>query len=289
MALTLASRFGGLVDWGHRVVAIRKRVKRMLAAVARAGGAKLAWLLTRKMRASDWSDLMLKASGDGEQQAREIVGCATAALSPQAPDIFAMFLQGYVLFGRPLDRPDLSGRFWIRPLERAIIDRHSAHVPSRVRSYARNSGLIFRENIDGPAVLKLCQSDRSQGWLTDDVREVYESGIPTGLTYTAGAYRDEVMVAGLFGVKIGSAFCLMSMNHSEDKAGSILMAWLVNRLSAGEWRLIDCSALKPNFVRYGAFTVSADEFSDRLLAGLLERDVPASAAESDADCVVVTG
>jgi len=270
--------------------AARKRVKRMVARVARAGGAKLAWLLTRIMPASEWGELLLKASSSGEQQAREILGHAAAALPPRQSDIFAMFLQGYVLFGRPIDRPDLlPGRFWIRPLERAIIDRHSAHVPSRVRSYARNSGLSFRENVDGSAVLELCQSDRSQGWMTDEVRDVYQSGIPTGLTYTAAAYRDGVMVAGLFGLKIGSAFCLMSMNHSEDKAGSILMAWLVNRLCTGEWSLIDCGALKPNFVRYGAFAVTVDEFSARLLAGIVERDVSAAAAESETGCVVGTG
>lgn len=262
---------------------VRKQTKRALERGVEFGATRVAWLLTRKIRADRWASMMVDVADDREVQARKVVGSVTAALAPNLSDVFAMFLQGYVLFGRgPAHAEKPAQWIWHRPPARAIIDQSSAHVPSRVRAYARNSGLTFRENVDGPAVLQLCQADRNQEWLTDDLCDVYQSGIASGLTYTASAYRDGAIVACVFGVKIGTTFCLMSMHHSEDKAGSILMAWLVDQLSAGAWTAIDCGDLKPNFVRYGAVAVPVQEFSDRMLAGVLGQGAESESVESEA-------
>lgn len=189
---------------------------------------------------------------------------AFAWSSPTADEVVDRYMRGYVLFGRKGAR--LAKLEWQSFADRAIATPETFKVPSRLRRLRRNSEFEVRFDQDFHEVAKACQEGRSDwAWLTDDLIDVYLMLHEQGLMATVGTYRDGRLVGGLLGLSIDRTYCIMSIFHRENHAGSIAMAALEDVVSAdGRWNLIDFGNMTSHNERFGAFMVPEERFLELL-------------------------
>jgi leucyl/phenylalanyl-tRNA--protein transferase len=192
-----------------------------------------------------------------------------ASLVPSSPaDIVGNYTRGLLLFAG-------DERFWwTRKPVRGIITPESAHVPKRVRTYARRDGVTTRFDTDIEAIIEGCQLGHEDSWLTPGLVELYMSLADMGFVTSVGTYIDGNLVAGNWGLLIGSTYGLQSMFHTENHAGAVAMAAAVDRLAETDgWELIDVGQVTPNFERFGAFECTIEDFCNRVLEGLCPRAI----------------
>lgn len=178
-------------------------------------------------------------------------------------DIVGNYLRGYVLLGDP-NHPDEVAWRLVHP--RSVIDEHSVRVPSRIKQYARKGDLDVRLTAPLDPILVGCAS-RLSTWITKPVATAWRKLDEQGFVRACGAYRDGDLVAGLWGLDIGRTFLVMSTFHSEDNAGTVLMAQVLGEVGT-RWDLIDCGFQTAHMPRFGAYEISLEEFKRRGVAGL---------------------
>ncbi len=188
---------------------------------------------------------------------------AVSALPASPERILANFCQGMVLLGK--DGTDALE--WEIFPERAIITPETAHIPKRVKGYMRQSTLDIKRNLDFEGVLDACRRSRST-WINEPLMELYKRLFDLGAAESIEAYQDEEMVGGIWGIRVGRTFSVMSMFHSEDRAGTITFGTLVEELMDGEIGMVDCGLMAPHFARFGAQVVSREVFVETVARGL---------------------
>ena len=94
-----------------------------------------------------------------------------------------------------------------------------------------------------------------------------------GCCHSVECWRQNELVGGLYGVRIGGAFFGESMFSRETDASKVALVHLVARLRAGGFRLLDAQFTTPHLETLGARTVSRADYH-----ALLER-----AIEDDAE------
>jgi leucyl/phenylalanyl-tRNA--protein transferase len=75
-------------------------------------------------------------------------------------------------------------------------------------------------------------------------------------------------VGGLYGVTLGGFFGGESMFHRRTDASKAAVGYLVERLRAGGFSLLDAQVQTPHLERLGATTIPRDEYLRRLRAAL---------------------
>lgn len=248
------SAFGGQIG---------RRAKDLgLLAGGRAGRVGVA-ALTRVLGAPRLAAWAVSASPDPVGTTAEVVRELTPLAPVHPTDVVGQYLRGYVLSGRGGDaRPQL---IFERLSPRAIIDVASAHVPQRVRTHQRRGDVGVQWDVPLGPVMRGC-ADRPKTWIVKPVEDAWAQVADRGLVRCVGAYRGDELVAGVWGFELGRTFAIMSMFHRESAVGSVVMASIVDQLGT-RWDTVDCGTLTANFARYGAYTVSSEEFQDRVLAG----------------------
>jgi leucyl/phenylalanyl-tRNA--protein transferase len=193
----------------------------------------------------------------------------SASTRPSAAEIAANYMRGWVLFGIP--QPRLAAFEWRFFSERAVITQGTAQVPKRIRPLQRRAEMEVRFGSDFTEMIEACRAGRS-GWLTTEAVAAYQELYDSGFVATVGTYRANRLIGGMWGVAVGSTFGIMSMFHTENHAGSLALAALVEKVKAGDdWSVIDCGrTLLPHFESYGAYEISASEFGDLVSQGIAE-------------------
>jgi leucyl/phenylalanyl-tRNA--protein transferase len=196
----------------------------------------------------------------------ELAPCSTF----DPAEVIAQYLRGYVMLGRRTDT-GYEPTFRRVPV-RAVIDERSVHVSARMRRRIARSGLVVDFDAPFDQVVAQCAA-RAVTWLSPSVVARWRTVADAGYVRTVGAYRDGVLVAGCFGIDVGTIFGGLSWFHLESGAGEILEA--VVTLQVGErWTLRDCGEMTEHARRFGAYEIGPQEFSSRVASGLCGSDLP---------------
>jgi leucyl/phenylalanyl-tRNA---protein transferase len=188
--------------------------------------------------------------------------------APTAPQVVASYTRGQVLFGRS---PAFPAPFMWRTFPaRGIITPASAKIPRDVRYAQRHTDLKVRFDEDFEEIIRSCRGGRDHWvWLTPSLIDVYREVHQLGFVSTVGVYRDDQLVAGLWGISVGRVLGIMSMFHRESGSGSLTAAAAVEVVSSGgRWSIIDSGVIGPHFLRFGAFEVPQEEFGELVWATL---------------------
>jgi len=89
-----------------------------------------------------------------------------------------------------------------------------------------------------------------------------------GRAHSIECWRDERLVGGLYGVTLGGAFFGESMFSRERDASKVALAWLVARLKAGNFTLLDCQFMTEHLASLGAVSVPSETYVALLSAAL---------------------
>ena len=166
-----------------------------------------------------------------------------------------LLLQGYATGIFPMaDSRNADELFWVEPRNRAIIPLDRFHVSHSLRRTLRSGRYQVTRDRDFAAVIGAC-ADRPETWINDELERAMLALHGSGHAHSVEIWDGERMVGGLYGVKLGRAFFGESMFSRKRDASKVALAWLVARLKAGNFTLLDCQFMTEHLASLGAISV----------------------------------
>ncbi|HEX6603709.1 MAG TPA: leucyl/phenylalanyl-tRNA--protein transferase [Sphingomicrobium sp.] len=179
-----------------------------------------------------------------------------------------LLLQGYATGIFPMaDSRDADELYWVEPRNRAIIPLDRFHVSRSLRRTLRSGRFTVTRDRDFAGVIAAC-ADREETWINAELEHAMLALHGSGHAHSIEVWLEDALVGGLYGVKIGRAFFGESMFSRSADASKVALAWLVARLKAGNFTLLDCQFMTEHLASLGAVTVPRETYVALLSAAL---------------------
>jgi len=179
-----------------------------------------------------------------------------------------LLLQGYATGIFPMaDGRDADQLFWVEPRNRAIIPLDGFHVSRSLRRTLRSGRFAVTRDRDFAGVIAAC-ADREETWINDELERAMITLHRSGHAHSIEVWQSDELVGGLYGVKLGRAFFGESMFSRRTDASKVALAWLVARLKAGNFTLLDCQFMTEHLASLGAVTIPRETYVALLSAAL---------------------
>jgi leucyl/phenylalanyl-tRNA---protein transferase len=172
---------------------------------------------------------------------------------------------------------------WWSPDPRAIFDLDTWRAHRTIWRSARRAGWRFSVDRAFADVMRACgeaSDDRPSTWITDDFIRSYGELHRRGQAHSIEVWEGEALVGGLYGVALGGFFGGESMFHRRTDASKVAVAYLIERMRAGGFTLLDAQVPTAHLERLGAVTIPRLDYLARLRAAIAR---PARLCEADAD------
>ena len=171
-----------------------------------------------------------------------------------------LLLQGYATGIFPMaDSREANDLFWVEPRNRAIIPLNHFHLSHSLRRTLRSGKFQVTLDRDFAAVFTNC-ADREETWINAELEQAMLALHGSGHAHSLEVWMDDRLVGGLYGVKLGRAFFGESMFSRERDASKVALAWLVARLRAGNFTLLDCQFMTEHLASLGAISVPRETY-----------------------------
>ena len=179
-----------------------------------------------------------------------------------------LLLQGYASGIFPMaDSRDATELFWVEPRQRAIIPLDGFHLSRSLRRTLRSGRFDVTHDRDFAGVIAAC-ADREETWINAELEHAMLALHGSGQAHSIEVWRDDVLVGGLYGVRLGRAFFGESMFSLTTDASKVALAWLVARLKVGNFALLDCQFMTDHLASLGAMTIARETYVALLSAAL---------------------
>ena len=179
-----------------------------------------------------------------------------------------LLLQGYAAGIFPMadsrDAPDL---FWVEPRSRAIIPLDQFHLSRSLKRTLRSGSFTVTLDKAFHDVILAC-ADREETWINAEIERAMLTLHATGHAHSVEVWQEGQLVGGLYGAKLGRAFFGESMFNRATDASKVALAWLIARMKAGGFTLLDCQFMTPHLASLGAISVSRRTYVALLSASL---------------------
>ncbi len=176
----------------------------------------------------------------------------------------ALLLRAYAAGVFPMAESAESDEvLWIDPELRGIISLNRFHVPKSLAKRMRQGGYRIDTDRDFEGVINGC-AGRETTWINDDIRRLYIALFRMGYAHSVEMRINDELVGGLYGVKLGSAFFGESMFSDVPDASKIALVYLVARLNAGGFKLLDTQFVTDHLARFGARAILRQRYQDML-------------------------
>lgn len=181
------------------------------------------------------------------------------------PDIL---LHAYAsgVFPMAEDRTD-AGLFWLDPDERGILPLDQFHIPRTLIRTLRRHPFTVTVDDGFHTVINHCAAPsrgRETTWISERIESLYLDLHRRGYAHSVECWQDGQIVGGLYGVALGGAFFGESMFHTATNASKIALTYLVARLKAGGFVLLDTQFVTDHLSRFGAIEIPRTEYQVRL-------------------------
>lgn len=137
-----------------------------------------------------------------------------------------------------------------------------------MRSLLRKGTFQVTYDQDFGAVIDNCQKTFRAGqngsWITEEMKNAYFKLHKSGFAHSVEVWHEDVLVGGLYGVSIGSAFFGESMFAHKSNASKTGFITLIRDLTEKEFSLIDCQVHTTHLESLGAFNIDRERFLDEL-------------------------
>ena len=179
-----------------------------------------------------------------------------------------VLLQGYATGIFPMaDSRDAQDLFWVEPRNRAVIPLHKFHVSRSLRRTLRSGRFDVTRDRDFAGVIAAC-AEREETWINADLEHAMLALHGSGHAHSIEVWSQGALVGGLYGVKLGRAFFGESMFSRMTDTSKVALAWLVARLKAGNFTLLDCQFMTDHLASLGAVSIPREAYVALLSAAL---------------------
>ncbi|MDZ4753583.1 MAG: leucyl/phenylalanyl-tRNA--protein transferase [Phycisphaerae bacterium] len=149
------------------------------------------------------------------------------------------------------------------------------HISKSLARIVRSGRFTIRYDTMFAQVIRACAGDRDEenrNWISDAMIAAYEELHTLGFAHSVEAWRDDSLVAGLYGVTLGAAFFGESMFSRPEAGGrdasKVCLVHLVHTLRERSFQLLDSQYANDHIMRFGAFEILAAEYEVMLEAAV---------------------
>ena len=182
------------------------------------------------------------------------------------------------------DDRDADRVYWVEPRSRAILPLDAFRLSRSLRKTIAADRFRVTADAAFPAMVQLCAESvagRPDTWINGGIERVFATLHAMGFAHSIECWDGDELVGGLYGLALGRAFFGESMVSRRTDASKVALAWLVARLKAGGFTLLDCQFQTPHLASLGAVEISRADYVS-LLSASLDGVVGAAAALSAA-------
>lgn len=184
-----------------------------------------------------------------------------------------LLLQAYAIGVFPMsDDRDAEDIYWVEPKKRAILPLDGFNLSHSLARTIRRERFTVRADSDFAAVVALCAEaapDRPSTWINRSIEDAYRQLHALGFAHCVECWEGDTLVGGLYGVSLGRAFFGESMFSRRTDASKVALAWLVARLKAGGFTVLDCQFMTDHLRSLGAIEIRQAAYL-KLLANAVE-------------------
>ena len=144
---------------------------------------------------------------------------------------------------------------WWSPDPRMAMAPADLRINRSLAKAMRRHDYTIRFDSAFPVVIRACAAPRARQpgtWINAEMITAYENLFHRGHAHSVEAWRDGVLVGGLYGVALGGAFFGESMFSMASYASKIAFVGLIARLTAAGFTLIDCQVPSEHMASLGA-------------------------------------
>jgi len=149
------------------------------------------------------------------------------------------------------------------PDPRGVIPLEGFHIPHGSRKTLRDPAWKVTVNEAFEEVVLGC-AGRDETWINETIFLSYAELHQLGHAHSVEVWRDGELAGGLYGVAIGAAFFGESMFSRAPGASKVALAWLVERLRARGFELLDTQWITPHLQKFGACEMPRGEYLEKL-------------------------
>lgn len=167
--------------------------------------------------------------------------------------------------------PWYEGQFvlWWSPDPRFVLFPDELKVSKSMKVLLNKNAFDFSINKSFKEVIHNCKEVKRPGqfgtWITDEVESAYVHMYELGYASSAEAWKDEELVGGVYGIKLGKVFFGESMFSKMSNASKYALIKFVDYFKRqGGVELIDCQVYTEHLGSLGARMISRQEFVDYL-------------------------
>jgi leucyl/phenylalanyl-tRNA--protein transferase len=166
------------------------------------------------------------------------------------------------LFPMPFDRRRIA---WFSPDPRGVLPLDGLRISRSLRRSVR--GFDVRMDTRFRAVMEACGDPRRPGaWINHDFVDAYEHLHDLGWAHSVEIYESgtDVLVGGVYGVRIDGMFAGESMFHTATDASKVALVHLVGWLARVGVTLFDVQWQTPHLASMGVVEISRSDYLRRL-------------------------
>ncbi len=167
------------------------------------------------------------------------------------------------------DSRDADEVFWVEPRTRAVLPLDGFHLSRTLKRTLRSDLFDVALDTAFAEVVTAC-ANRPETWINADIERAVLALHRLGHAHSIEVRQEGELVGGLYGIKLGRAFFGESMFSRRPDASKVALAWLVARLKAGGYTLLDCQFMTEHLASLGAVPVSRDRYAALLASALGE-------------------
>lgn len=160
---------------------------------------------------------------------------------------------------------------WYCPNPRAIVPLDAFHVPRSLARVVRQRPFELRSDTTFEQVIRACAEPRKregESWIDERIIAAYILLHKQGHTHSVEAWKDGILVGGLYGVHIGGAFCGESMFSKPELGGTnaskVCLVHLVNHLRERGFVLLDTQFWNEHMDQFGCVEIPRRVYLERL-------------------------
>ena len=163
----------------------------------------------------------------------------------------------------PMADDETNEIYWHSPMRRAIFTLLSDGPKKSLKKEYAKSEWTFSINTAFSEVIEQC-ANRKDTWISSDIKQVYSELHDQGYAHSVETYQDGILIGGLYGVSIGSAFFGESMFSHASNASKMAFVHLYKHLISRGFTLLDSQYINDHTLSLGAITISRMQYLEML-------------------------
>ena len=159
---------------------------------------------------------------------------------------------------------------WWSPAMRGVLPCDNIHVSRSLGRRMRQLPFSFTTDHDFTSVIHDCQHSHGETWITNGMRQVYQTLHHEGRAHSFELWCDDQLVGGLYGVGLDRVFCGESMFSHIPDASKIILVLMCQKLLQLGFSHIDCQFVTEHLSTMGAIEIKRTDYLN-LLGGNPDR------------------